>query len=296
MILHKYSLSQPKSTLTLHQQNSLLNFWGKQLKKGIQILYTTSELFTDSNQARQKLSISYYPKYDTRFDTASITNFECINNLGKIIDLKTDGKKFTRIWPAFGKTGGSFEFLITKPSQIKINKSHQLYNGGAIDLWHQDSVINYDPSIAYFIAQCVIDVLLPSEDLSLSVPENNRVFQRGNGIVINIPHKKKNLTLSVAWKNLTAIPEFKFWTCIWTDMEQIKSRIILPPKYEKITLCGRMVRNSNLDEFKAFLNYDLKRKGYIHKAVTETIRNLLKNTLATTDEFFNAHSKKIPIQ
>ena len=93
MILYKYSLGQPKSTLTLKNQNSILRFKGNRIPISQPILHSTTELYQDSDKAIQMLSLTYYPNQGTRLDTSQVTNFDCINNLGEKLNLDTDIKK-----------------------------------------------------------------------------------------------------------------------------------------------------------------------------------------------------------
>lgn len=292
MILHTYSLTQPNSPLTLKSQNSILQFKGNKIPRSLPVLYSTTEFFTDSDKARQMLSITYYPKYDTRIDVNQTSNFECVNNLGKKIDPQTDLKEFTRVWPAFGKTGGSYEFIITNPQTIK-GVTCELLTGGAPDIWHQDTASNYDPLIAQLLAKGIIDVLTTTEEVSSAIPETYQMKQIGNGISANVSLKDKNITLSAAWKNLTSIPEFKFWACIWKDIEQIQSRIILQPYSEKVALCGEILPNCCVEHFREYLEKEIQNEGIIYYTLTETIRALLKKILIVTNEFFVSHSKKI---
>ena len=48
-----------------------------------------------------------------------------------------DNEKIARVWPAFGKTGGSHELLITKPDRIQ-NFTTRSLRKGISGSWHQE--------------------------------------------------------------------------------------------------------------------------------------------------------------
>jgi hypothetical protein len=296
MILHHYFLSKPTLPLRLSPKSTILKFTRTNLNRPPkEALYTTTQSFYDSDIASQMLSVTYYPKYDTIIDTNKITNFDMVDNQNKPLSETSRTESITKVWPAFGKTGGSHECLIIAPDEIKATVI-ELANGGAPDRWHQDSVENYNPEMVELIATGIIDAL-DTTDVGFRSAEGENYFVKavGNGVATNSSLKGKNVTLSAAWKKLTSIPEFKFWACLWNDNDKRSIRTILPPSSETAILKLPTLLFFNTEKAKECLEWDLENHGYIYSVLTETIRALLRNIALVSDEFFECHSHKIVI-
>jgi hypothetical protein len=294
MILHHYCLSQPNIPIELGANSTILQFARTNLTGIKRVLYTTTESYADADLANQMLSITYYPKFDTIIDVSKITNLNMVNNNNKSINSTAQNNIITRVWPAFGKTGGSHEFLILAPDKIQCTLT-ELANGGAPDEWHQDKVANYDPDIAKLIATSMIDALVTTERFGPPEGEGYSVKAVGNGVATNSSLQSKNVTLSAAWKNLTSIPEFKFWACLWSDDDKRSIRTILHPCSEKVVLNCPPLLLLSTEKVKEYIKWDLEYHGYVYSVFTEIIRSLLSNILLVSDEFFDYHSHKIVI-
>jgi hypothetical protein len=294
MILHHYSLGQPAVPIELGANNTILTFAKTKLVGTKKALYATTESYADSDRAHQMLSLTYYPKYEAIIDVTKITNLKVVNNINKALSLTSQTDIITRVWPAFGKSGGSHELLIIAPTEIQCT-SNTLSNGGAPDMWHQDKVENYTPAIVELIATGIIDALETSDLGFLPTGEGYIVKAVGNGVATSSSLKQKKVTLSAAWKNLTSIPEFKFWACLWEDYDPLGIRAILRPYSETAILCRWFLLGFTTEDAKDYFRWELKNHGYVYSVLTETIKSLLRNVTLVSDEFFKYHSHKIAI-
>ena len=117
----------------------------------------------------------------------------------------------------------------------------------------------------------------------------------GNGVAVNSSLRGKNVTLSAAWKNLAASPEFKFWACLWKDDEPLRIRVVLSPYSETLNLGLVPPLFFSDEEVKECLRRILKHRSCVYSAITETIKSLLKRITLVSDEFFECYSHKIII-
>jgi len=296
MKLHHYYLRKPNSQLTLSENSIILKFTKNTLDTSFpkNALYVTTESLYDSDMASQLLSITYYPKYDAIIDVNKVPNIKLVDNQNKPLCNPLETMNITRVWPAFGKIGGSHECIIIAPIKIKATVIN-LANGGAPDRWHQDVVENYNLEIVKLIATGIVDALETS-DLGFHSADEENYFVKAvkNSIVTNSLLNDKNMTLSAAWKNLKASPEFKFWACLWKDKEH--NREVLHPYSEKLNI-GIIppLFFGDEEEIKKCLKSIIKNRNYVFLTITETIKSLLNKIILVSDEFFECHSHKIII-
>jgi len=297
MILNHYSLSQPMVPLELHDNSTIMRFTKAKVDSPTKnrAIYVTTESYVDSDLAREMLSVTYYPKYVATIDGDANKGLQLVNNRNEALNSKTSN--VTRVWPAFGKLGGSHELLITHPDKIA-GVIGELANGGAPDMWHQDAVENYDPVTVTLIASAIISALAESPDAGFLPPDGESYSAKavGNGLAINSSLKDKNVTLSAAWKNLTVVPEFKLWACLWRDYEEFSIRAILRPYSESVPLNTAFCSFPcvlNVQNCKEYLKWDLQYHGYAFSILAGTLRSLLRNITLVSDDYFKYHARKI---
>jgi hypothetical protein len=256
-----------------------------------EVLYATTELYADPDLANQRLSLTYFPQYNKVIDVGNVNGLEMIDNLCNILRPE-DVWSASRVWPAFGKSGGSHEVLIVKPDVIN-GSLNLLPDGGAPEAWFQDDVQNYDLQIAQAIAIGMVDALETSEGFSR--PETYAAKTVANGVAITTRTlKDMNVTLSAAWKK-TPHPKFKFWACLWTDHNKPPIRFLLDPFVESLSLSPFLLCGLTAEETEKCIRDDIRKHGCICSLFTETIKSVLQKVMLVSDGFFSSHCQKIDI-
>lgn len=299
--LHHYCLSA-RNANPLHLKDSNFVILLNKPYAVQKVLYATTEDYCNSDLANQMLSLTYFPKYNSTIEIENVndrkTDFMMVTNHLSYLGID-NLPNAPRVWPAFGKTGGSREVIIkTKidgnTPMLDVCTVKDLPNGGATELWHQDTVYNYDTVLAQRIAEGIIDAFNHSEEDFLG-RENPGLIVKGtpSGVVFNAPLRKseKNLTISIAWKNLDAQPEFKFWACLWRDDLDFSIRFMLDAFTDSLVLTAFP---SDKDPREA-IKEDLEHHGPIYYSVRSITRSLIKRAVSVDKGFFMHHCIKIRI-
>jgi hypothetical protein len=121
------------------------------MKNGNRGLFCTPNLEFDSERLGNLLSLTYYPRFVNEIDTDCLNNLELRTHNFNLLPPYSRYENIPRVWPAFNKSGGYREVLITNPHRIKSNCVR--FKGifckiKQPDDFHQDNTQNYNLKMA----------------------------------------------------------------------------------------------------------------------------------------------------
>lgn len=146
MDLLKYLPEYPKgNVINCNNLQSLYVYNGFTLTDQIRCgIFLTSNDFNRPDLAQDKLSITFRPKVAIDIDQSS--QFNVWKNYGGIISCFSADDSLSRVWPAFGYTGGAFEYIYEckdceQKLTIQTKAARRGYpTGGLKDFFHGKSV------------------------------------------------------------------------------------------------------------------------------------------------------------
>ncbi len=259
MKLYNYSLNKHlNNCIKCSNLQSLYSFQGYSIKNTISCgIFLTSNNFKRSDLAQEKLSITYRPKY-----RSSIQNTLPINlykNYGSKLTDHNQDDNYSRVWPAFGYTGGAFEYLYDcynncSNSGLKTNNSIEYPTGGLTDFFYGKDV-RIIRSIQNFFRSSknlgvpkinkIFDVVEDEKirkDFTDNEGRENVIKISESGLVfvsINIKRQGPNLSLSLGTRdfpmNNSVYTVCNLWATLWEDDFNNFERTVYGPIFRSWT-------------------------------------------------------------
>lgn len=192
-------------------------------KRGI---FLTTSFFNSPQDAQKYLSITYRPSYLYKWER-SVCNQLMENPLYEFKNIYGRKNSASRIWPAFGKSGGGCEIIVTK-GQLICPEAQSLEGGGR-DEFSMDS---YKSDII-FCSRLVEEAYVwfrgkKGHDEKTRKTIRGKIFD-GFGFILKWigSETRMRYAISCAYKEENNVTSLRFWGYIWKDVEN--RRYLLPP-------------------------------------------------------------------
>jgi hypothetical protein len=254
MKLYKYLLKKPnKNLIKCSNLQSVYIFKGFTLTDSIPCgIFLASNNFNRSDLAQGKLSVTYRPKYKSTIDTTNKLNIK--GNYGIKLSSDDPDDNYSRVWPAFGYTGGGFEYIYDCEKEcdfsgIKtIGVPIEYPTGGLKDFFYGKSA-RFMPigqkAIQEFINKLINNVYeaTPEEKMKINFKEDKErvnvvkieenVFEFASIKLGNSGGPALNFSLSLGTKDFQSFsPVYSvcnLWATLWEDDFQKKERTVYGP-------------------------------------------------------------------
>ena len=248
MNLSKYTLESPKrNCIPCKEINSIYFYDGYRVTDYINCgIFLTSDIFNRPDLAQDKLAITYRPRFRVPIDVSN--SLSLITNLGVSTNSSLPDFDHSRVWPAFGHTGGAHEYVYKCLEECG---THGLNTHGVVIEYPTGGLRNffYGDSSRILIppaAGTAIDQYLQSTYNFLStirglegIEDNRRESKRTvalkvteDGIAVAYVSKMLdaiNLSLSLGIKALGQYNVYNMWAYLWSDDYRRNQRVVYGP-------------------------------------------------------------------
>ena len=268
MDLLKY-LPEPSigNTIKCSNLQSLYFFNGFTLTDQIQCgIFLTSNDFLRPDLAQDKLSISFRPRVEVEIDQSS--PFNVWRNYGGIISSTGADDLYSRVWPAFGYTGGAHEYIYEckkcgQNQGKRFNRTRREYHtGGLSDFFYGQSVRLQNLNLTPLIVKD--EILLKLYPAFKGIEQNDKIgsyegqkkiikFQE-NGFTLAILGKLPsdlNISISLGVRDLSQYSVCNLWASLWIDNYASRIREVYGPTQKSWLYRWRSTRNPRQPPFTA---------------------------------------------
>lgn len=233
------------NTIKCNNLQSLYVFQGFTLTDKIPCgIFLTSNDFFRPDLAQDKLSISFRPKVEV--EIASDPPFNVWRNYGGIIRSSGSDDQYSRVWPAFGYTGGAYEYVyecrIFNQNQGRqiVGKRREYHTGGLKDFFYGQTVrlqncgLTQTTVIQDFLKNLssVFGQYELNEQFGI-YGENTKIIKlQENGLILAILAKNKrnlNISISLGVRDLSQYSVCNLWIYFWIDDYANRRRDVYGP-------------------------------------------------------------------
>lgn len=232
----KYSLFGPLCQVRPDNQSGIIDFKVGNMPQIKQGAFLTTNPFDAAEAAQEALSITYSPRFEWQALIKDITSpdITLVNPL-----LRPNNP--SRVWPAFGKTGGGCEIILTEGSLAPKASFEKFPEGGRLDRLRQSGAVADEIFVLAFVESAVRGLQgLKGDGFGENVEQFGAKFIGGDIQFAWQGRKTGNwYCVSCSYRTFAGwtgpLTQLKFWGVVWRDDEGERTRLLSSPTTIELT-------------------------------------------------------------